>query len=66
VRQQQGRVLGHLEALGFSLQAEALLQMLTLEALKTSEIKGELLPSEQVRSSLAGRLSIEVASLVPA
>jgi hypothetical protein len=66
VRQQQRRVLGHLEALGFSLQAEALLQMLTLEALKTSEIKGELLPNEQVRSSLAGRLSIEVAGLVPA
>lgn len=66
VRHQQGRVLGHMQALGFSLQAEALLQTLTLEALKSSEIEGELLPSEQVRSSLARRLGIEVAGLVPA
>nr|GFD34909.1 hypothetical protein [Tanacetum cinerariifolium] len=42
VRHQQGRVLGHMEALGFSLQAEALLQTLTLEALKSSEIEGEM------------------------
>ncbi len=66
VRHQQGRVLGHMQALGFSLQAEALLQTLTLEALKSSEIEGELLPSEQVRSSLARRLGIPVAGLVPA
>jgi Fic family protein len=66
VRHQQGRVLGHMEALGFSLQAEALLQTLTLEALKSSEIEGEVLPSEQVRSSLARRLGMDVAGLVPA
>ncbi len=66
VRHQQGRVLGHMQALGFSLQAEALLQILTLEALKSSEIEGELLPSEQVRSSLARRLGMAVAGLVPA
>jgi Fic family protein len=66
LRHQQGRVLGHMEALGFSLQTEALLQTLTLEALKSSEIEGELLPSEQVRSSLARRLGIPVAGLVPA
>jgi Fic family protein len=66
VRHQQGRVLGHMEALGFSLQAEALLQTLTLEALKSSEIEGELLLTEQVRSSLARRLGIDVAGLVPA
>jgi Fic family protein len=66
VRHQQGRVLGHMEALGFSVQAEALLQTLTLEALKSSEIEGEILPSEQVRSSLARRLGIAVAGLVPA
>ena len=66
VRHQQGRVLGHMEALGFSLQAEALLQMLTLEALKSSEIEGERLPSEQVRSSLARRLGLDVAGLIPA
>jgi Fic family protein len=65
-RHQQGRVLGHMEALGFSLQAEALLQNLTLEVLKSSEIEGELLPTEQVRSSLARRLGIPIAGLVPA
>ncbi|MGI4742080.1 MAG: DUF4172 domain-containing protein [Janthinobacterium lividum] len=52
VRHQQGRVLSHMEALGFSLQAEALLQTLTLEAIKSSEIEGELLSTEQVRASL--------------
>ncbi|WP_349361794.1 DUF4172 domain-containing protein, partial [Hymenobacter sp. H14-R3] len=66
VRHQQGRVLGHMEALGFSLQAEAVLQNLTLEALKSSEIEGELLPTDQVRSSLARRLGLDVAGLVPA
>lgn len=66
VRHRQGRVLGHMEALGFSLQAEALLQTLTLEALKSSEIEGERLPSDQVRSSLARRLGLDVAGLVPA
>jgi Fic family protein len=66
VRHQQGRVLGHMEALGFSLQAEALLQNLTVEVLKSSEIEGELLPTEQVRSSLARRLGIPIAGLVPA
>lgn len=55
-----------MEALGLSLQAEAPLQNLTLEALKSSEIEGGYLPSEQVRSSLARRLGLEVASLVPA
>jgi Fic family protein len=66
VRHQQGRVLGHMQALGFSLQAEALLQTLTLEAIQSSEIEGEHLPSEQVRSSLARRLGIPVAGMVPA
>jgi hypothetical protein len=55
-----------MEALGFSLQAEALLQTLTLEALKSNKIEGELLPSEQVCSSLARRLGTPVAGLVPA
>lgn len=66
VRQQQGRVLGRMEALGFGLQAEASLQNLTLDVLKSSEIEGELLPPDQVRSSLARRLGLDVAGLVPA
>jgi len=66
VRHQQGRVLGRMEALGFSAQAQATLQMLTLDVLKSSEIEGEYLPAEQVRSSLARRLGLDVAGLVPA
>lgn len=66
VRHQQGRVLGHMQALGFAVQAEAMLHTLTLDVLKTSEIEGELLPADQVRSSLARRLGLPVAGLVPA
>lgn len=66
VRHQQGRVLGHMQALGFTAQAEATLQTLTLDVLKSSEIEGEMLPADQVRSSLARRLGLDVAGLVPA
>ncbi|WP_310391443.1 Fic family protein [Hymenobacter sp.] len=66
VRQQQGRVLGHMEALGFPVQAEATFQTLTLDVLKSSEIEGEMLPPDQVRSSLARRLGLDVGGLVPA
>lgn len=66
VRHQQGRVLGYMQALGFAVQAEATLHTLTLDVLKTSEIEGELLPADQVRSSVARRLGLPVAGLVPA
>jgi Fic family protein len=66
VRHQQGRLLGRMEALGFELQAEALLQTLTQDVLKTSEIEGEVLDAAQVRSSLARRLGIEIGGLTPA
>jgi Fic family protein len=54
-----------MEALGFELQAEAALQTLTLDVLKSSEIEGELLDREQIRSSIARRLGMDVAGLVP-
>ena len=66
VRHRQGRLLGRMEALGFDLRAEAMLQTLTQDALKTSEIEGELLDHEQVRSSLARRLGLETAGIMPA
>ena len=50
VRYLQGRLLGQMEHLGFPLQAEAVLTTLTLDVLKSSEIEGELLNPEQVRS----------------
>lgn len=66
VRYRQGRLLGRMEGLGFNLQAEASLETLTLDVLKSSEIEGELLNPDQVRSSIARRLGIDVAGLIPA
>lgn len=61
VRHQQGKLLGRMEAHGFKLREEALLKTLTQDVLKTSEIEGEKLDVEMVRSSIAKRLGIEVA-----
>ena len=66
VRHQQGRLIGHMEALGFNLQQEAVLQTLTIDVLKSSEIEGEKLDAEQVRSSIARRLGMDVGALKPA
>lgn len=66
VRHKQGRLLGRMENLGFPLQEEALLQTLTTDVLKSSEIEGEILDSDQVRSSIARRLGIDIGGLVPA
>ncbi|RYC66969.1 Fic family protein [Spirosoma sordidisoli] len=65
LRHKQGRLIGQMAGLGFSLRAEAMLQTLTLEVLKTSEIEGEILDQDQVRSSIAKRLGIETFGLVP-
>ncbi len=62
----QGRLLGRMENLGFELKAEATLQILTLDVLKSSEIEGELLNSDQVRSSIARRLGMDVAGIIHA
>lgn len=66
VRHRQGRLIGHMEALGFSLRQEAVLQTLTADVVKSSEIEGEKLDIEQVRSSIALRLGMGVAALKPA
>ena len=63
VRHQQGRLIGHMEALGFNLRQEAVLQTLTADVLKTSEIEGEKLDADQVRSSIARRLGVDVGGL---
>jgi Fic family protein len=65
IRHRQGRLLGRMESLGFSLQKEAELETLTLDVLKSSEIEGEKLPADQVRSSVARRLGIETAGIIP-
>jgi Fic family protein len=66
VHHQQGKLIGRMEALGFRLQAEASLQTLTQEVLKSSEIEGELLDADQVRSSIARRLGMVIAGMIPA
>ncbi len=63
-RNLQGRLKGKMEAIGFELRNEALLETLTLDVLKTSEIEGEILDQEQVRSSIARRLGMDIAGLV--
>jgi Fic family protein len=65
VRHWQGRLLGRMEALGFPLRQEATLQTLTQDVVKTSEIEGEKLDAQQVRSSLARRMGLDIGALPP-
>lgn len=65
VRLMQGKIIGQMNALGFSAKEEATLSSLTLDIVKSSEIEGELLNYDQVRSSIARRLGINTAGLVP-
>ncbi len=66
VSKEQGRLLGIMEALGFDLRSEAHLRTLTEDVVKSSEIEGETLAPDQVRSSIARRLGLDVGGLVPA
>lgn len=63
-RNLQGRLLGKMESLGFDLQDEAVINNLTLEIVKSSEIEGEVLDVEQVRSSIAKQLGIDLAGAI--
>lgn len=65
VLREQGRLLGKMEALGFDLRSEAHLRTLTEDVIKSSEIEGEKLERDQVRSSIARRLGMDVVGLVP-
>jgi len=65
VRHKQDRLIGRMQALGFPLRKEAELRTLTLEVLKSSEIEGEILDKEQVRSSVARRLGVDIGALTP-
>jgi len=63
---EQGRLKGKLEAMGFKTQDEAVLHTLTQDVVQSSDIEGEKLSSEQVKSSVARRLGMDIAGLVPA
>jgi Fic family protein len=66
VRYRQGRMIGHMEALGFEFRQEAVLHTLSEDVLKSTEIEGEKLDAAQVRSSIARRLGIDIGALRPA
>jgi Fic family protein len=66
LRLRQGRLIGHMEALGFSLRTEAVLQTLTSDVIQSSEIEGQLLDAGQVRSSIARKLGVDIGALKPA
>jgi len=63
VRHLQGKVFGQISTLGFSIKEETMLATLTLDVLKSSEIEGETLNYEQVRSSIARRLGLDYAGM---
>lgn len=65
VRHSQGRLLGRMEGLGFALRDQATLQVLTEDVLKTSEIEGQQLNPDAVRSSIARRLGVDIGALAP-
>ncbi len=63
VRHAQGRLLGRMESLGFPQRQQAVLDTLTADVLKSSEIEGEKLDLEMVRSSIARRMGMEIGGL---
>jgi len=63
VRDLQGRLIGRMEGLGFELREEAVLETLTEDIVKSSAIEGEFLNPEEVRSSVARRLGIDISGL---
>lgn len=66
VRHRQGLLIGRMRAIGFPLREEAVLTTLTDDVLKSSEIEGEILDKDQVRSSIARRLGMDAGALPPA
>ncbi len=65
VRYIQGKILGKMESLGFELRKEAALETLTVDVIKSSEIEGEILNQDQVRSSIARKLGMDISGLIP-
>jgi Fic family protein len=66
LRHRQGRLLGQMHVLGFGLREEAVLRTLTVDVVKSSEIGGQELDPEAVRSSIARRMGMDAGGLKPA
>ncbi|MBP7547986.1 MAG: Fic family protein, partial [Corallincola sp.] len=65
VSRAQGHLMGRLADVGMALRAQASLAVLTEDVVKTSEIEGERLNVESVRSSIARRLGVDIGALAP-
>jgi Fic family protein len=65
VRNLQGKIIGKMESMGFDLQSEAVLETITIDVIKSTEIEGEILNPEQVRSSVARRLGFYIDNEIP-
>ena len=63
LRHEQGRLIGGMESIGFHLRDETILETLTQDVVKSSEIEGEILDQSLVRSSVARHLGMEDAAL---
>lgn len=65
VHRAQGQLMGRMAELGMAQREQATLQVLTQEVIKTSEIEGERLSLDAVRSSIARRLGLDIGALAP-
>ena len=65
VSRAQGLLLGRLADVGAALRDQASLVALTDDVVKTSEIEGEVLNVESVRSSIARRLGVDIGAVAP-
>lgn len=65
LRHQQGRLIGGMQSIGLHLREETVLETLTQDVVKSSEIEGEILDQSLVRSSVARRLGMDAAALDP-
>lgn len=65
VNRAQGLLLGRLADVGLALRDQASLAALTEDVVKTSEIEGEVLNVESVRSSIARRLGVDIGAVAP-
>ncbi|OOG37215.1 Fic family protein [Polaromonas sp. A23] len=65
VHRAQGELMGRMAELGLAEREQATLQVLTQEVIKTSEIEGERLSLDAVRSSIARRLGLDIGALAP-
>jgi Fic family protein len=66
LRHQQGRVLGGMKSIGFHERDNTVLQVLTQDVVKSSEIEGEILDQSSVRSSVARHLGLDIGACSPA